>query len=283
MAGLVNLRSLFGLDRTNIKNRFEFLSSPIEGTTCKFFTVRDKSSKKIFGLKIIDRAKTQSIRNRFKDLKFPKEGEIAKNISGSFVVRTLEIGITSEDQEYLLMERLEGPRVDLIVNSESLKLETRCSMALQMAQGLKSVHDAGYLHRDICPKNFVCDKEVKNCKLIDFGLAVPDTPDFHKRISRAASPLFMAPELVRRRNVDKKIDIFAFGISAYQLITGQHPWGVTEAESKVTLRFDTSEPTPILDLAPRLPKSFAKAVHSCLVADPEKRVASMKNFLIATK
>ena len=86
------------------------------------------------------------------------------------------------------------------------------------------MHRAGYIHRDICPRNFVVDKNCESLKLIDFGLTVPATPPFMQPGNRTGTANYMAPEVVRRRPTSQKLDIFSFGVTAYELCAFELPW-----------------------------------------------------------
>ena len=74
---------------------------------------------------------------------------------------------------------------------------SKVDLLAQAAEGLAAVHAAGFIHHDVGPKNFLVDRE-NRVKLIDFGLAVPNTPAFHRPGNRTGMLQYMAPELIRR-------------------------------------------------------------------------------------
>ena len=88
-----------------------------------------------------------------------------------------------------------------------------------MADALEYLHKQGYLHRDICPRNVMVTKEGV-VKLIDFGLTIPYTPEFCKPGNRTGTPNYLAPELIRRTTTDHRVDLFALGVTAYEVFTG---------------------------------------------------------------
>ena len=80
-----------------------------------------------------------------------------------------------------------------------------------MAEALQYVHAQEFIHRDVCPRNFIYESETGNVKLIDFGLSLPARKEFMQPGNRTGTPLYMAPEVVRRRWTDQRLDIFATG------------------------------------------------------------------------
>ncbi|MEZ6105986.1 MAG: protein kinase [Pirellulaceae bacterium] len=82
-------------------------------------------------------------------------------------------------------------------------------MMRDMAEAIAAVHAAGFIHRDICPRNFIINPQGTHATLIDFGLTVPDKAEFRQPGNRTGTPLYMAPEIVRRRPTDKRVDLFA--------------------------------------------------------------------------
>ena len=94
----------------------------------------------------------------------------------------------------------------------------------QAAEAIAAVHEAGFIHRDICPRNFLLTNNREDLKLIDFGLTVPATRWFMQPGNRTGTPNYMAPELVRRRPTDQRLDVFAFGVTAYEICTFELPW-----------------------------------------------------------
>jgi serine/threonine-protein kinase len=93
----------------------------------------------------------------------------------------------------------------------------------------------------------------------------------------------MAPEIIRRRATDRRVDIFALGVSVYRLLVGEHPWGSTETTGLAALAHDARPTTDILRFRPDLDPAMAAAVHRCIEAQPEKRFESVNQFLSAIR
>ena len=91
--------------------------------------------------------------------------------------------------------------------------------------------------------------------------------------------MYMAPEIVRRRPTDRRVDVFAFGVSAYELLTFELPWPHADASGVGALSHDTDAPVPIRDLRPNLDPTLAEAIAECMAANREQRMPSLDAFL----
>jgi serine/threonine protein kinase len=277
------LRGMFkgSAPRLNVTERFEVLRSAVSGTMSKFYMARERETGKIYGLKIADAEKVDTFEARFKGLKKPSEGEIAARIRHPLVVETYEHGLTTEGIGYVLMEFVDGPNLQMLVhNRDERVIGNRVVLVRQMAEAISVVHCAGFIHRDVCPRNFICtDQEVSGVKLIDFGLTLPAQKAFMQPGNRTGTPLYMAPEVIRRRWTDQRLDVFAFGVTAYHLCTFELPWKVTETSGLAALDHDTKEPKNILVSNPDLDPILAKAIMRCIEPAVEKRMPTMDAFI----
>lgn len=266
---------------SDIESRFERLRSAVSGTMSNFIVARDRETNTIVGVKLCDIEKVKFFESRFKGMNKPSEGEIATSMHHKNVVETLEYGVSTKGAPYLVMEFVDGPGLQtLIHNREAGLLDgKRLSLMGQMAEALLYVHKQGYIHRDICPRNFICTADINTIKLIDFGLTVPATKEFMQPGNRTGTPLYMAPEVVRRRATDQRVDIFSFGVTCYQLMTFEHPWPGSETSGLAALNHDTSNATDIFKFRPELNKQLGALIMQMIKAKPEERVQSMDAVL----
>jgi len=273
------IASLFSQKKLDVHRRFELSRGAVSGTMSKFYLAEDRRTKETFGLKILDMQKTLALESRFKRLNKPVEGYIASQFKHPGIVETLEYGITTKDERYLLMEFVGGPGVNAVIGARDYLLDgKRFRFIRQAAESVAAVHDAEYIHRDICPRNLILTSDLENVKLIDFGLTVPATPDFMQPGNRTGTPNYMAPEVVRRRPVDKRLDVFAFGVTAYEIMTSQLPWRSGNT-GMIAMLHDTEPPADIRKYRPQINPTLATAIHSCLLADVNQRCQSIKSFL----
>jgi serine/threonine-protein kinase len=270
--------------KIDISKRFELLRDAINGTMSSFHMARDITTGKTVGLKLLDKDKTDEFEKRFKSLKKPSEGEISQNLKHPRIVETYEYGETVAGQQYIIMEFLPGFGLNVLLQDNNPLLKgRRLNLIRQILEAIEAVHKAGYVHRDICPRNFIVSPDGSSLKLIDFGLTLPALPAYFQPGNRTGTPLYMAPEIVRRRPTDQRVDIFAFGVTAFYILSGEHPWPAIDTTGKGALSHDTKEPADLITLNPKVNRTLAKIVHQCMAVKPEDRPASADVILRAIK
>jgi serine/threonine-protein kinase len=270
--------SLFGgAGKVDLWRRFERMRESTSGTMSTFYKVRDLKTGEVLGLKVVDAAKAAPVEGRYKALGKPTEGEIGRQISGPNIVQIKEWGTATTGDPYVLQEFVEGTLLHtLIAANKQFTPAERVDLVRQAAVAIAAVHDAGFVHRDICPRNSILRPDGR-LVLIDFGLTVPDKPAFLQPGNRVGTPNYMAPEVVRRRQADKRLDIFSFGITAYEICAGRAPWP-KGSTGKAAMAHDTP-PVDIRECWPGTPEPLAAAIMACLSADPDRRPESMAKFL----
>lgn len=274
-------RLLGGSPRVDLWSRYERLREGVSGTMSQFYKVRDVRSGEVRGLKIIDAAKAAPIEARYKALGKPGEGEIGGRITGPNIARTLEWGTSTDGRSYILMEFVEGKLLHTMLSArQPLPPAQRLDFVRQAAAAIAVVHKAGFIHRDICPRNFMVRPD-GTLVLFDFGLTVPDKPIFLQPGNRIGTPSYMAPEVVRRQPIGRRLDMFSFGVTAYEICTLELPWPRSPG-AKGALRHD-SPPQDIRDFWPDIPPPLADAIMTCIAADPARRPESMEKFLEAIR
>src|SRR5882724_7868303 len=180
----------------------------------------------------------------------------------------------------LVMELVEGPTLAERIGGHAMLLEDALPIAQQIAEGLEYAHERGIVHRDLKPANVKLTAD-GNVKILDFGLAKAletPTPQGNPSISptltlegtRAGVILgtaaYMAPEQARGAIVDKRADIWAFGVVLYEMLTGKQPFaGETVSDTlAAVLRAE-----PQWDA---VPVGMRRLVRRCLEKDPRLRL-----------
>ena len=275
------LERIFGKKRLDYKKRFILLKAAISGTMSDFYMAKDRETGQIVGLKILDPKKCNIVEERYKNLKGvhkPREGEIATLFDHPYIVRTLEEGFTTDGEQYLVMEYLEGTGLNnILMIKQDMLAGGRIRYIRQCAEALQAVHKAGFIHRDYCPRNLLFTGDGAILKLTDFGLSIPNSSPFTDPGNRTGTPNYMAPELIRRRPTNERVDIFAFGVTMYEMCTRELPW--PRGTNGLAAMTHDQQPEPIEHYRPNIDPTLAKAIHWCLKADPKDRCPSMEAFL----
>lgn len=279
------------LKKIDVDSRFARSRTAATGTMSNFFVAYDIERKEDVGVKILDPEKFEVFEARFKGLNKPMEGEIALQMNHDLIVKTYEHGVTSKGERIIVMEYIRGPSMQDIIVRKRLELIDGMQMQLmrEMAEALAYVHRSGFIHRDVCPRNFICtlptedQKVVSGVKLIDFGLTVPATPPFMAPGNRTGTPLYMSPEIVRRRSTDRRVDVFSLGVTFYCLLTFSHPWQGEIVTGRAALQHDTTEPTDLLERCDRVDPRLARVIMKMIQPNVDNRLKSIDEFLNLTQ
>jgi serine/threonine protein kinase len=267
-----------GLKRINVEKRFDLSGRTGQGSMSKVFRAYDKEIGRDVCLKILDKAKTENFEGRFKGLKKPSEGEICLALRHENIVRTYEHGITNKGEPYLVMEWVEGDGLNILVDTRSARLKgNRINYLGQLCDAVQYLHDNKYLHRDLCTRNVLIDREGV-VKLIDFGLTIPWTPVFCSGGNRTGTTDILAPEIVRRRPIDHRVDLFALGVTAYEVFINQLPWEKSPSSEETFRRRMNLPPRHPKDLSPKIDADLAALLFKSIAPEPADRYSSATEF-----
>jgi serine/threonine protein kinase len=200
------------------------------------------------------------------------EGQITAAFEHPNIVRCLDHGKLGPNP-YLVLEYLEGVTLQGLLAGDSRRLAGhRVSILCEAASAVAHVHSRRFIHHDVCAKNlFILNNN--HVKLIDFGLATPllNRPAPHSRMGTAE---ILAPELLRREPCDHRIDVFAWGVTAYELLSGHWPFESPEHHQTLSKILNV-RPVPLERRAEGLPEEVTRLVMRCIEKDPGKRLANM--------
>ena len=185
----------------------------------------------------------------------------------------------------LVLELVEGPTLQDRIAKGPIPLDEALPIARQIAEALEAAHEQGIIHRDLKPAN-VKVKDDGTVKVLDFGLAKALQPDLSD-LDAANSPTmtmtaaatkmgvimgtaaYMAPEQAKGRQVDKRVDIWAFGVVLYEMLTGRQAFGGTDISETLAsvLKTDLN-----LDGLPAdTPRALRRALSRCIQKDRSHR------------
>ncbi len=220
-----------------------------------------------------------------------REARLASAIEHPNVCAIYEVG-ESEDEAYIVMQYVPGQSLDKIIANGAASVQLGLSVGIQIADGLSAAHQLGIFHRDLKPANvMLTDGGV--VKILDFGLARrlstaeaefdPTKPrqDPAKRqvrktyTARGGTIAYMAPEQFVTGQTSVQSDIFAVGVTLYELLSGRHPFVRPEAEEFQSVRaIQFAEPKPLTECSPQVPPELANVINTCLQKTPSGRYSS---------
>jgi len=182
---------------------------------------------------------------------------------------------------YALMEYATGGNLKERIrhNSPSLVTERR-TLLLGMASGLAHIHEHGFIHLDFKPENVLLTADMEP-KITDFDLCIPRPQHPHQHPQRAkqlsGTFAYLAPEQILGQPVDERADIFAFGITAYEMLTNHKPF---TADTRVELIRKYTNPNtqlkPLSSFVPDVPADIERIILKCLEKNPDWRYLSME-------
>jgi eukaryotic-like serine/threonine-protein kinase len=277
------LKQMFGGEtRLDVKQRFKVLSQSGMGSMSKVFKVRDTKLGQVVCLKVLDKEKTAAFEKRFIGLKKPGEGAISLELKHPHIVQTFEHGLTIKDEPYLVQEWIDGSGLQHLIETGGAQLDgMRAQILAQAAEALAYMHMQKYLHRDMCPRNLIVTS-TGHVKLIDFGLAIPNTPAFCKPGNRTGTAQYLAPEIIKRSSTDLRVDLYALGITAYETYTGQLPWGKVESLQTLLSHMNTPGADP-REHRPDLDEATARFLLKAIERDPARRFQTAAQFRDAVR
>lgn len=259
---------------TDLNKRFDLIGRVGQGSMSKVWRADDAINGRFVAVKLLDKEKTARFESRFKGLKKPSEGDIALSLQHPNIVQTYEVGHTAEEEMFLVMEYVEGCGLSLLVDLQSDRMiRYRTRYMIQIGEALKYFHEQQWIHRDICPRNIMVTED-NQIKLIDFGLTVPNTPEFRKPGNRTGTANYMAPELIKRQPTDQRIDVFSYAVTCFEMYTKRHPWDAAMTIDAV-LQHINKPPLQIAELVPRIDSQIAEAIMKGLEANPADRWQSI--------
>ncbi len=189
--------------------------------------------------------------------------------------------IGQDDHHFMVMEYVEGSNLDSLVRKhKSLPTALVVPMFLQMLEGLHHAHKKGIFHRDIKPSNLILTPDA-TVKLMDFGIAKIAGEQRMTQVNRVVGTIeYMAPELIEGKDPSIASDIYAAGVTMYEMLTGKLPF---EGNTDFTLMQDIlkKKPVSIDKLNASIPSSLSAIVMKTLEKKPEHRYLNAKAFQLA--
>jgi serine/threonine protein kinase len=209
--------------------------------------------------------------NFFAKRRFMKGCEVlAKIPDHELIIGYVEHGKV-KGQPYLVMDYVEAENLkQLYAKQDPVIAEHVAQILIDMAGALEHLHENGYMHLDFKPENVLVTRNAA-VRLVDFDLIRPIPEKPIKQSKNPGTPGYMAPEQLRGEPITHRVDIFAFGVTAYELLTNAKPFpGNTPAEI-LRSQMNSSAFIPPRQHNPDIPLPLEKVILKCLEREPERR------------
>ncbi len=193
---------------------------------------------------------------------------LAKIHNHEYVIGYVDHG-KIENLPYLLMEYVESSNLkQMMLRTDDALADNVANILIDTAIAIEHVHDSGFMHLDFKPENILVTRN-GHIRLVDFDLAQPK-PDQPRKFSKnPGTPAYMPPEQLQHQAIDHRVDIFAYGVTAYELLTSRKPFSGDSA-GDILRKQQTGSAIPLREFND-IPPALEKIVMKCLERDAEKR------------
>ncbi len=251
--------------------RYEVLGLVGVGGMASVYRARDVKLGETVALKVLKRE--MAAQPEMIDL-FHREVKLARRVTHRNVARVYDID-ESSDEHFITMELVDGESLgQRLARSGPVGEAELLPLARQACEGLGAAHAAGVIHRDLKPENMLVERTGR-LVITDFGIARAflQPADPSRSVGMLlGTPQYMAPEQVEGKPVDVRADIYALGVSLFELVTGQLAW---PGESVLAIAYARLvEPPPDPRARGALSEAFAAIIKTCMATRPEGRFAS---------
>jgi serine/threonine-protein kinase len=244
------------------------------GAMGEVYSVRDPASDRTAAVKVLRVSDDTLLKRRF-----AREAEIARSMRGPNLVDVLETGETADGAPFIVMELLSGQDLGAILRDQtSLPLSEVVELVDQVAAGLRVLHDAGVVHRDLKPQNiFRSFGRPPVWKILDYGVSKVGGTGTMTENQLVGTPGYMSPEQAEGKEVDARSDVFSLGAVAYRAVTGRRPFSGTDTP-QILYQIVHASPIKPRELVPSLPKEVETVLAVALAKRPAERFASASDL-----
>jgi serine/threonine-protein kinase len=219
--------------------------------------------------------------------RFLREAKAAVKIKSEHVARVTDVGTLETGAPYMVMEYLDGRDLSQALESGVLGVQDAVDYIIQGCDALAEAHGYGIVHRDIKPANLFLTRRPNGMplvKILDFGISKTtgsQVDNLTKTSASMGSALYMSPEQMQQtRGVDHRTDIYALGITLYELLAGKQPF-YAETLPQLCAEIFTGQPTPIRSVRPDVPEGLAHVLEKAYARDRGVRFQSIGELVLA--
>jgi serine/threonine protein kinase/Tfp pilus assembly protein PilF len=269
---------------------YEILSTLGAGGMGEVYRAKDLRLDREVALKVLPEQFAQDAQAL---ARFQREARAIAALPHPHILTLFDVGM-DQGRTYAVMELLEGQTLGTCLKQASLDWRRAVEIAAAVAEGLAAAHTKGVVHRDVKPDNIFLTTRGE-VKILDFGLARLENKGATPPQEATATFLletqpgmllgtvtYMSPEQIRGQPADARSDVFAFGCTLYEMVTGRRPFfRDTNADTMAAI---LHEPPPALSESGRQrPAELERLILRCLEKVPERRFQSARELATALK
>lgn len=259
---------------TYLQGRYEILEKIGSGGMSVVYKAKCHTLNRLVAIKVL---KEEFASDENFVSKFKMEAQAAARLSHPNIVNVYDV-VDEENLHYIVMELIEGITLkNYIEKKELLDSKEAIGIAVQVAQGIAAAHEQHIIHRDIKPQNMIISKDGK-VKVADFGIARAVSSQTVNSSAAVGSVHYISPEQARGGYCDERSDIYSFGITLYEMVTGRVPF---EGDNTVAVALAHLEDpvVPPGDYNPQVYPGLEDIILKCTKKKPDRRYGSMEEVI----
>ncbi|MBY0546886.1 MAG: serine/threonine protein kinase [Candidatus Obscuribacterales bacterium] len=262
---------------TIVDERYELVRQLGVGGMGTVFLAREIGLERLVAVKLLQQ---ELLSDTDSAARFERESQVLAAVQHENIVSLYRYGIWRNKCPYIVMEYLEGQSLRKKINDNSLSIDDKISVAVQLCSALQAAHASGITHRDLKPDNvMVVQDSPCRIKVLDFGLCAFDGSKVQHLTRTGAligSVHYMSPEQCLGKRADNRSDIYSLGCIIYELVSGNPPF---ECDNPIGLIHKQAHEQPALfPAALNAPVGLEVLVFKALQKDPDLRHQTMSEF-----
>jgi len=246
------------------------------GGIARIYKASDPITKDIVAIKILRQSGTS--RRAIKG--FIQEAKMLKKLNHPNIIRVMDFG-KEDGMPYMVMKYINGEDLKKLLLHKKTKRFQSYNLILQIGRGLDYLHEKNIIHQDIKPENILVSKN-NEVKIIDFGLARYNRLRlFTRNRFIDGTPTYMAPEQIRKRHTDKRTDIYSYGITIYEMLTGKVPYQANDKNAIMRAHINKyTQPRLVSYYDSNIPKNIENCVMKAIEKNPNKRHRTVSEMIL---
>ncbi len=258
---------------TYLQDRYEILGRIGSGGMSVVYKARCHTLNRLVAIKVL---KEEFVSDENFVSKFKMEAQAAARLSHPNIVNVYDV-VDEGDLHYIVMELIEGITLKSYIEKKGfLENKEAIGIAIQVAQGIAAAHEQHIIHRDIKPQNMIISKD-GNVKVADFGIARAVSSQT-MNATAVGSVHYISPEQARGGYCDERSDIYSFGITMYEMVTGRVPFEGDNTVAVALAHLET-QITPPSELNSVVSSGLEQIILKCTKKKPDRRYSSIVDVI----